>query len=72
MRFFPTSDPSSPPVGGGTLTLSAGDLDEAIITALFRSDNSSDQDKRGTAFEKISSFRGGVLGGIDACRAQLG
>ncbi|MEO5901899.1 MAG: neutral zinc metallopeptidase [Ilumatobacteraceae bacterium] len=69
------SDPTNPrsaPVGGGGLTLSAGDLDEAIITALFRSDDSSDENKRGTAFEKISSFRGGVLGGIDACRAQLG
>ena len=57
--------------GGGTLTLSAGDLDEAILTALERSDASTDTDKRGTAFEKIASFRNGVLNGFDACRQEL-
>ncbi|MFT3855846.1 MAG: neutral zinc metallopeptidase [Ilumatobacteraceae bacterium] len=57
--------------GGGEITLSAGDLDEAIITALQRSDDSTDTNKRGTAFEKIASFRNGVLNGIDACRAQI-
>jgi predicted metalloprotease len=58
--------------GGGDLTLSAGDLDEAILTALERSDDSTDTDKRGTPFEKIASFRNGVLNGIDACRQQIG
>jgi predicted metalloprotease len=57
--------------GGGDLTLSAGDLDEAILTALKRSDDSTDTDKRGTAFEKIAAFRNGVLNGIDACREQI-
>ncbi len=52
------------------LTLSAGDLDEAIITAISRSDQSSDVDRRGTSFEKIDSFRDGVLNGIDACDAN--
>ncbi len=52
------------------LLLSAGDLDEAIITAIVRSDQSSDVDRRGTAFEKIDSFRNGVLNGIDACDAN--
>jgi predicted metalloprotease len=55
-----------------SITLSVGDLDEAILTALERSDNSTDSDKRGTAFEKIASFRNGVLNGIDACRRQIG
>ncbi len=54
-----------------SISLSAGDLDEAIITALQRADNSADDNRRGTAFQKIESFRAGVLGGIDACRARL-
>jgi predicted metalloprotease len=54
------------------ISLSAGDLDEAIITALSRSDNTSDENVRGTAFEKIDSFRKGVLGGIDACQKTVG
>jgi predicted metalloprotease len=66
-----SADPSSGPRGGGQLTLAAGDLDEAIVTALKRSDDTSDEDRRGTAFEKIDSFRAGVLGGIDACRQRL-
>ena len=55
-----------------SISLSAGDLDEAIITALKRSDDSDDTDKRGTAFEKIAAFRNGVLNGTDACRKQIG
>lgn len=54
-----------------SITLTAGDLDEAIIVALQRSDDSTDTDKRGTAFEKIASFRNGVLNGIDACRSSI-
>ncbi len=64
-----------PPLPAGRaaddLKLSAGDLDEAIITALKRSDDGADTNKRGTAFEKIASFRNGVLNGIDACRQQI-
>ncbi len=50
-----------------TLQLSAGDLDEAVVTALARSDLASDTNVLGSAFEKIDSFRKGVLGGINAC-----
>ncbi len=57
--------------GGGDLRLSAGDLDEAIITAIKRSDETEDQNQRGTSFEKIAAFRNGVLNGIDACRSQI-
>jgi predicted metalloprotease len=51
--------------------IEAGDLDEAIRTALIVGDESSDDDVIGSGFEKIASFREGVLDGISACTAQL-
>jgi predicted metalloprotease len=54
------------------LFLSAGDLDEAIVTAIVRSDETADTNVRGSAFEKIDAFRAGVLGGIGACADRLG
>lgn len=49
------------------LELSAGDLDEAIITAIGRSDESTDTNINGSAFEKVDAFRAGVLGGLNVC-----
>lgn len=54
------------------LLLSAGDLDEAVVIAIVRSDDTADTNVRGSAFEKIDAFRSGVLGGIDACAERLG
>lgn len=54
------------------IVLSAGDLDEAVITAVAFGDEASDTDVRGTAFEKIDAFRAGVLGGLAACQARIG
>jgi predicted metalloprotease len=54
------------------LKLSAGDLDEAIVTAIARSDEHSDTDVNGSPFEKIGAFRTGVLGGLNACRDTTG
>jgi predicted metalloprotease len=64
------------PDGQGNTTrnnaeIEAGDLDEAIRTALLVGDDTSTTDELGSGFEKIASFREGVLGGIDACTAQL-
>jgi predicted metalloprotease len=53
----------------GKLLLSAGDLDEAIITAIAEADETSDTDINGGAFEKVASFRKGVLDGAQACIA---
>ena len=50
-----------------TLLLSAGDLDEAVVTAIGRSDVSTDTNIVGSAFEKIDAFRKGVLGGLNSC-----
>ncbi len=50
-----------------TLQLSAGDLDEAIVTAIARSDLATDTNVVGSAFEKIDAFRKGVLGGLNVC-----
>ncbi len=55
-----------------TLQLSAGDLDEAVITAIARSDASADTNVNGIAFQKIDAFRTGVLGGLNVCRDAIG
>jgi predicted metalloprotease len=62
----------SPPIPAdrtNTLELSAGDLDEAIVTAIVRADPTTDTNKVGSAFEKIDAFRTGVLGDINKCNA---
>jgi predicted metalloprotease len=53
------------------LELSAGDLDEAIVTAIVRADPTADTNKVGSAFEKIDAFRAGVLGDVNKCNAQF-
>ena len=54
-----------------SVSISAGDLDEAIQTVLRFGDAGVDDNVSGNAFEKINSFRTGVLEGTDACLAQL-
>lgn len=54
------------------ILLSSGDLDEAVITAVLLGDEASNTDQVGTAFEKIDSFRNGVLGGLGACQSRIG
>jgi predicted metalloprotease len=55
----------------GNARIEAGDLDEAIRTALVVGDEASTDDVLGSGFEKIASFREGVLEGIPACTARL-
>jgi predicted metalloprotease len=59
------------PAKGRPLYLSAGDLDEAIVTAIVRGDPTADTNVDGTAFEKIAAFREGVLSGLSACQARI-
>jgi predicted metalloprotease len=57
-----------PPTGADSIVeLSAGDLDEAVVTLISHSDPTDDTDVEGAAFEKVEAFRTGVLGGLDAC-----
>jgi predicted metalloprotease len=66
---------SNPPESANpdqTIVLSAGDLDEVVLTAVLVGDEASNTDVNGTAFEKIDAFRSGVLGGLDACTSRLG
>ncbi|MGI9030667.1 MAG: hypothetical protein ACR2HP_11895, partial [Ilumatobacteraceae bacterium] len=51
--------------------ISPGDLDEAIRTVLVIGDAGLVDDVVGSGFEKIASFRQGVLDGIPACLARL-
>lgn len=53
----------------GAAEIEPGDLDEAIQAALVVGDDRSEDDVLGSAFEKIASFRVGVLEGLDACAA---
>ena len=55
----------------GEAQIESGDLDEAIQTALVVGDDTSTDDVLGSGFEKIASFREGVLEGIPACTARL-
>lgn len=48
-------------------SVSPGDLDEAVHTAILIGDRSASDDIIGSPFEKIDAFRQGVLGGLDAC-----
>jgi predicted metalloprotease len=64
--------PSDTQSADAVLTLSAGDLDEAIVTAIARADQSTDTNVNGSAFEKIDAFRTGVLGGLNVCRNEIG
>jgi predicted metalloprotease len=50
---------------------SPGDLDEAVLAAITVGDPGFGDDRVGSAFEKIDSFRSGVLGGIPACVEQI-
>lgn len=50
-----------------TVFTSPGDLDEAVRMAILLGDLGTNVDEVGSPFEKIASFRAGVLGGIDAC-----
>ena len=54
-----------------TMRISPGDLDETIRTMILIGDAASDEDVLGTPFEKIEAFRAGLLGGVDACLANL-
>ncbi|MEO5723325.1 MAG: neutral zinc metallopeptidase [Ilumatobacteraceae bacterium] len=58
--------------GTDGIELSAGDLDEAVIEAIKRSDTTSDVNLRGTAFDKINAFRSCVLGGLQKCQDSFG
>jgi predicted metalloprotease len=59
------------PPEDAVLILSAGDLDEAIVTAIARADESTDTNVNGSAFEKVDAFRTGVLGGLNVCRNEI-
>jgi predicted metalloprotease len=54
------------------ILLSAGDLDEVVLTAVLLGDPATNTNLVGTAFEKIDAFRTGVLSGLPGCQARLG
>lgn len=58
------------------LFLSPGDLDEAVIAFLQRSDTTADPEEAGevsvgTAFERFDAFRTGFMEGFEACEALV-
>ena len=62
----------TPPPNGDAdreLLLSAGDLDEGVIALLrFGAGEGGDHaDQVGTVFDRVSSFRKGIMNGVAAC-----
>ena len=55
----------------GPLYLSAGDLDEAVVTAIVLGDQPATPTSTARAFEKVDAFRSGVLGGMQACQDRI-
>ncbi len=53
------------------MTVSPGDLDEAVQTALVVGDRGLGDDRQGSAFEKIAAIRRGVLSGLPTCLAEI-
>ena len=51
--------------------ISPGDLDEVVLAAITLGDPGLHDDRIGSAFEKIDSFREGVLGGIPVCIERI-
>jgi predicted metalloprotease len=74
IEFDPGTGPQTtvgsaqPPPG---LTVSPGDLDEAVQTALVVGDRGLDDNREGSAFEKIAAIRRGVLNGVPTCLAEI-
>jgi hypothetical protein len=49
------------------VSLSPGDLDEAIRTMIAIGDVTAELDERGSPFEKVDAYRQGVFFGVEAC-----
>jgi predicted metalloprotease len=67
-------DPGRPPrpdESDSRGTISPGDLDEAVLAAIQIGDPDSGTDRLGSAFEKVDSFRSGVLGGLETCIERI-
>lgn len=54
-----------------SMTISPGDLDEAVQTALVLGDDGIHDNVTGSAFERVAHLRLGVLNGLPACYAQI-
>ena len=69
------NDPASDP-NGQSLTLSPGDLDEAVSAFVAFGDsptaNNDPNSSVGTAFDRVTSFRAGFLDGVSACFSNAG
>ncbi len=63
--------PNSASTNPNRVSIQAGDLDEAVETAVSIGDAKSTDNIIGTGFQKIAAFRSGVLGGLDACNKQI-
>lgn len=59
------------PPAGTLASIEPGDLDEAIQTVLLIGDEDAEENQNGTAFEKIDSFRDGVLNTLNTCTDRI-
>jgi len=63
--IVPNGSPDQP------FVISPGDLDEAVETALILGTEDISDNMMGSSFEKIGSFRAGVLGGVGECNRRI-
>ncbi|MEE9414069.1 MAG: neutral zinc metallopeptidase [Acidimicrobiales bacterium] len=70
-RPFDT-DPDDGIIDGRVLSISPGDLAEAVQTLLILGDSSEDDNSRGTGFERVEAFQFGVLDGVLGCSRYEG
>jgi predicted metalloprotease len=65
-----TLDPQFDPNDIGAVSISAGDLDEAVQSFLLLGKD-NDPSVQGTTFERVAAFRDGFLNGLDSCKTYL-
>ena len=65
-----TLNPDFDPSGIGGVSISAGDLDEAVQSFLLLGEG-ADVEIEGTTFERVASFRDGFLNGLESCATYL-
>lgn len=67
---FQPLDPEFDPNGIEGVSISAGDLDEAVQSFLLLGEG-ADAEVEGTTFERVASYRDGFLNGLESCATYL-
>jgi len=58
-------------LGGGSVAISAGDLDEVVQSFLLLGQQEDADEAQGSPFERVAAFRDGFLNGLPSCATYL-